>query len=364
MNTEISIVDSFEEIVFPNTEKRSVFVVAEEVAGNLFLSELEPRIQTSGLPYTILKVPGGETIKTEKGFLSIAKALDEAKIEQDGLLLALGGGALLDVAGFVASVYLRGISWQSIPTTLLAMTDTCIGGKTAINAFGGKNRLGTIYPAEKTHIVVRCLASLPDPELINGIAEILKHALIANRSRFEELEQERTLFFHRNLPYLRKILENSLAIKQSIVRIDPRETGPRRLLNFGHTVGHAIEACSEYRIPHGKAVGIGLAVETFVSCEEGFLPETEARRIVKTLQKFGLANTTEGLSLPEWKPFLEKDKKRKGEESRFVMLRSIGVPEEAEGEYCKTISDASLEKAWERYVLSVKTLTEKSRLSV
>lgn len=274
----------------------------------------------------ILLVPSGEKAKTREVKQQIEDQLLEKGFGRDTVIIAVGGGAILDLAGFVASTYMRGVDLILVPTTLLAMVDAAIGGKTAIDTPHGKNLIGTFYHPKMIIADLKTLETLPEKELKNGFSEIYKMGLIADPSIFEETELE-------------ELIWKAARAKIDIVERDPTEMGLRRILNFGHTIGHALEACSGYTLAHGEAVAIGCVVESYLSFLMGYLSEEEYLKIEKKFGPFKLP------AIPDFRNTLNFDKKRDKKKVRFVMIEGIGNPLSFNGQYCQSVQDAILESA-------------------
>lgn len=254
----------------------------------------------------ILVAPG-EISKTREEKARIEDLLLEKKIGKDGHIVALGGGSLLDLAGFVAATYMRGIRLSFIPTTLLAMVDAAIGGKVAVNTCFAKNSIGTFYNPEKIFIHTPFLNTLPEKEIRSGKAEMLKHGLIKDATYFHEVL---------SLKISNKLILRSIEIKQQVVKEDPFDKDSRRILNFGHTLGHALEMRSNYKISHGEAVLIGMHFASYLSFKRGLLSQNDFLTIEKALKhkKFG------PFSFDSLFPFIALDKKGLS----FVLLEGIG----------------------------------------
>jgi 3-dehydroquinate synthase len=244
--------------------------------------------------------------------------------------------------GFVASTYLRGVPLISIPTTLLAMVDASIGGKTAINTSFGKNLLGSFYHPETILIDTRVLSSLPEKQWLNGLAESLKMGLISDSFLWDLLEKNHKngkVFLSENDPSL---IVRAIEDKMNIVEQDPKELGIRKILNFGHTIGHGLESLSSYEMSHGQAVALGCLVEAFLSKELGYLQNKDFERIYALYSTFSLSlpkNYTREALLKA----LSHDKKRTLEKVRFVLIDRVGHALPFEGAYCRPVSKEELE---------------------
>jgi 3-dehydroquinate synthase len=238
---------------------------------------------------------------------------------------------------------MRGIAVIYIPTTLLAMVDASIGGKTGVDTPFGKNLIGSFYHPKEIFIDVEYLKSLPEKEWRNGLGEILKYGLIANEPLFKRCEED---FLHwKEETILEHLIFNSIQTKVGVVEMDPEEMGYRRILNFGHTIGHALEHLSKYQIPHGEAVAMGCMTESYLSCNLGHLPREVLNRILRVYQKFGFS--VKGLNKVKLKDLLQAmtlDKKSKDQTPRFVLLDQIGHCTPFDGEYCTKIPVSELEQ--------------------
>lgn len=281
--------------------------------------------------FDLLPVPSGEKNKTRETKQWLEDELFKRKLGKETTLIAVGGGTTTDLVGFVASTYMRGLPLILIPTTLLGMVDASIGGKTAVNTTFGKNSLGTFYPPKATFIHTDFLHTLSEKELKNGLAEILKYGLILDAKIWEKCNR-----WKEELPFL---IPASIDCKLKVVAHDPEEkTGLRRILNFGHTVGHALEWMSHYEMAHGEAVAMGCIAESYLSHKLGHLTANALENILNLYRNLGFH-----LKKIESKPFFEAlhfDKKGKG---RFVLIDQIGHAVEFGGEYCTQISNEKLE---------------------
>lgn len=294
--------------------------------------ELLNLMKNAGLKVHLLVLPFGEHTKSLEWIGKLSSRLMDAGLKRDSCLLALGGGVIGDLAGFAASIYLRGISYVSIPTTLISMGDSSIGGKTGIDLPEGKNLLGAFYHPKMIIMDPLLLRSLPDREFRSGLAEIIKHGVIADGSFFEWIEKNARFIENRKLTTLKKLVERSVAIKLRIVKQDERESvkkvgagTSRMLLNYGHTVGHAIEKLSGFSIPHGEAVSIGMVAENRVAVGKNLLKENAAKRIQSVLKKFHLpVKIPSEFSAESIKKALAADKKNIGGKLYFSLPLRIG----------------------------------------
>lgn len=278
----------------------------------------------------IMLLPEGEENKVLEVCFQVWEALSEYKVSRHDLIINLGGGLVTDMGGFIASVYKRGIDFVHIPTSLLAMVDASIGGKTGIDLGRFKNQLGVFSNPQVIYIDPVFLATLPPNELANGYAEMLKHALIASKKHWEELTGKEL-----NLGL--DAIKTSIEIKNQIVTADPKESGERKKLNFGHTFGHALEGFflhSDEQLQHGHAVALGLLCESYISHKRGFLPTTAFHDIVQTLCGIYPIPELDDTQFDAIHELMQHDKKNKDGNILCVLLEDIG----------KAIIDQRLEK--------------------
>lgn len=281
-----------------------------------------------GLP--IHAVENGETSKSLAEFGKTVDFLAEAKLDRGGLVVAFGGGVVGDLAGFAAASYLRGIRFVQMPTTLLAMVDSSVGGKTGINIAAGKNLLGAFHQPIAVYSDLDRMETLPPREFAAGMAEVIKHGLLADAELFAELENEALLAW--NDPRIGRIVERNCRIKAGVVNADEKElskSGGRALLNLGHTFGHAIENVAGYGdYLHGEAIAIGLVAAAKLSHRLGLIPESDIERIQKTIIAHRLPiELKEPLSAQALVGAMQRDKKTRSGAVRFVIMNGIGNAE-------------------------------------
>jgi 3-dehydroquinate synthase len=266
-----------------------------------------------------------EAQKNLKSVELLARKLVRAGADRRALLLAVGGGVVGDVAGFVAASYLRGVSFVQVPTTVVAQVDSAVGGKTGVNLPEGKNLVGAFFPARLVLIDPDVLASLPGREFRGGLAEVIKYGVIADAKLFAFLERNFEAILARDAAALQHIIQRSLEIKAEVVGKDERESGLREILNFGHTFGHALESVTQYkRYQHGEAVAWGMMCAAMLGHERGLTSPEDVARIVSLVRRMG--------SLPPWPAGRSKellkamwsDKKARGGKLRFVLANRIG----------------------------------------
>lgn len=288
-------------------------------------------IQRSKARCGALLAPAGENAKSLEIAGKIAESMMKLGARRDSVLIAFGGGVIGDLAGFTASIFMRGIRFALIPTTLLAMADSGIGGKTGVDLNKAKNVLGTFYTPEIIVIDLNMLKTLPQKQFVIGLAEIVKHGVIASKPLFNYLEKNSSAILKRKPKCLKRIIKDSIRIKLKIVGHDERESikitknRSRMLLNYGHTVGHALEQLSNFAISHGEAVSIGMVAENRIATGKNMLKEAEARRIASLLKKFGLpVQIPSEYSPAQIKKALSSDKKNIGGKLHFALPVKIG----------------------------------------
>ena len=299
---------------------RDCAIVSDDNVAALFAAPIERSLTSAGFNPTLITVPPGEESKTLGQAEAICDRMSQAGLDRSSFLVALGGGMVGDLAGFAAAIYHRGISWVQMPTTLLAQVDSSIGGKTAVNTGAGKNMIGAWHHPALVISDVDTLGALPPREWKQGFAEIIKHAVIRDAQMFEALQ-------HFDRKDLAALVQRNVEIKARIVAADERETkGERALLNFGHTVGHAIERAGEYRdFLHGEAVSLGIVAACEISVRKAGLSETGRERILKTLRAFDLpAQLPADFPREKILEAIRFDKKFQRQDVRFVVTSAIG----------------------------------------
>jgi 3-dehydroquinate synthase len=301
-------------------------IVTNPVVGQLYLDAVHDSLRHAGFePHPVL-VPDGEEHKNLTTLGAIYDGLIDARLERQSCVVALGGGVIGDLAGLAAATYLRGVPYVQLPTTLLAQVDSSVGGKTGINHRDGKNLIGAFYQPALVLIDVAVLRSLPRRELAAGLAEVIKYGIIDDPALFLLLEQELEKIIALERIMLTDIIARCCAIKARVVEADEREADYRAVLNFGHTIGHALEAATAYRrYLHGEAVAIGLVKAMALSVQRGLCDSASAQRVQALVERAGLPVDIP----PEISPgrligAMEIDKKAAGGKIKFVMCEGLG----------------------------------------
>ena len=317
-------------------EGRTVFVLSDRNVSGLYGDMVTASIEAQGATVYQLLVDGGEKSKSFSDFERLSNEMLAKKVTRDSVLIALGGGVVGDLGGFLASTIVRGISYIQMPTTLLAQVDSSVGGKTAINTQYGKNLVGTFYQPDSVIIDVDVLSTLPPREYMAGVAEVLKYGLIVDLEFFEYLEAHAPDIVKQD-PYIcEQMIYQSCAAKAAIVSMDEKETsGQRILLNLGHTFGHALELIAGYNgdVLHGEAVAVGMLMALDVSCKLGNVSEGDVARVRKLYANIGLPQTLDdlGLAFSDVETMVARiyelmlgDKKATRHGIKFVILSKIG----------------------------------------
>lgn len=293
----------------------------KEVLGD----RLHQQLTCAGLRTDMIPITPGEESKQWKTVHTIFGELVRTGFDRKSSLLALGGGVVGDVAGFVAALYMRSIPYVQVPTTLLAQVDSSLGGKNGIDLSNGKNLLGTIYQPRRVYIDPSMLETLSEDQFRNGLAEVIKSAIIRDPELFHLLEESHDAVLARNPKVLQEVVGRCCHMKCRLVMEDERDAGPRRILNFGHTVGHAVETYTKYRIPHGMAVSMGMAVETALSTRMGILSHTDRDRTLNLLVRYGLpVRIPHNYEIPKILSLMNVDKKNEDGRITIVLPTTIG----------------------------------------
>ena len=311
-------------------EGKQILVIKDSNVPKEFLDDLKTNLSKSNPSKLIsIEIETNERNKSLEGLQPIFEVLNEEKFNRDCVLISLGGGITTDMVGFAASTYLRGVNLIQIPSTLLAQVDAAIGGKTGINFQGAKNNIGAFYQPNLVLIDIDLLSSLGEAEIAEGMAEIIKHSLIANKSLFEELEKKIINKIANEKESLIQIIYESSLIKSSIVSNDEKELGDRALLNFGHTYGHAFESAMALEgFSHGQAVGLGMVCASNLSFLMKKISKNEFDRIKKLIKSAGLpTKLPKNFKYSEFREAMSRDKKILSNKLRFIVLNSVGRAE-------------------------------------
>jgi 3-dehydroquinate synthase len=281
-------------------------------------------LKLAGLEAIVTVLPAGEDHKTISDLLPVYETILAGRIERTTPVLALGGGVVGDMTGFVAATLLRGVPFVQIPTTLLAMVDASVGGKTGVNSRAGKNLIGAFHQPIGVLIDPLVLATLPAAELRGGLAECIKHEIIRDADGFSDLEAHIHKAIALDMSYLTELIAHNVAIKARVVEADPKEHGERAHLNFGHTFGHAIESVSEYQYSHGESVALGMTAAVFLAAKLGMIDEPQRRRVVEIIRKVDLPIGGLKLDVATVVEVMAFDKKVEAGRLRLILPDRIG----------------------------------------
>jgi len=310
------ILDEAGNLSLKSISSGKALIITDSTVDGLYSGKLADSLQASGFSVEKYVIPAGESSKNTENLLDIVNFLAENNFTRSDTVFALGGGVVGDIAGFAASVYLRGINFVQIPTTLLAAVDSSVGGKTAVNLPSGKNLMGAFYQPNMVICDYSVFDTLSEEIFRDGCAEVIKYAMIFDSDFLERLK----LPIKNNIE---EVIKRCVSIKSHIVEMDEKDNAERQLLNFGHTFGHAIEKCSGYSISHGKAVAIGMAMITRASVKKEFCTPECLSALMELLNAFELPCSTE-FSVDELYKVLLSDKKRKGDKINLVVPEKAG----------------------------------------
>jgi 3-dehydroquinate synthase len=314
------------ELIVPVLARNSVAVVTNTTVAPLYLGQLVGGLAREGVEVVRIVLPDGEDHKDWQTLNAVFDSLLEKRCGRDTTLVALGGGVIGDLGGFAAATYQRGMQYVQIPTTLLAQVDSSVGGKTAINHPLGKNMIGAFHQPRLVLADMDTLKTLPERELRSGLAEVIKHGLIRDAAFFAWLEANIERLLSRDAEALAHAVLRSVEIKAEIVGQDERESGLRRLLNFGHTFGHAIETGLGYGVwLHGEAVAAGMVMAADLSRQLGYLSDADTTRIRSLLQRAGLPTAAKGITPARVQQLMGVDKKVKDGRIHFILLEGLGA---------------------------------------
>jgi len=303
------------------TDRKVVGLIFDGNTAKFYKEEIEKILQNSGMAVKSYIIPAGEQFKTIGTVQKLWDFFVESGFDRSSTVISFGGGVVNDLVGFAASTFMRGIQWISMPTTLLAMVDASIGGKTGFDLESGKNLVGSFYPPKMVIIDTELLNTLPKDEFISGLAEVVKHAIIADPELFADVSNEENIIRDK----FSSIVLRAAAIKIKIIEEDPYERGIRAALNFGHTIGHAIEMESGFKLKHGEAIAIGMVFESRAAEKMGIAEAGTTSKIIQALGQIGLPTQyPDELNKENLKRLMWNDKKKSDKVIRFALPVKIG----------------------------------------
>jgi 3-dehydroquinate synthase len=322
--------------------KARLFIVTD--ANVVAADHLDTLLQGRDAPSYVIQ-PAGEPSKNISTAVAIVEAMEGAYLGRDTVVLALGGGTVGDIGGFAAAIFKRGVPVVQIPTTTLAQADSAIGGKTGVDSSVSKNAFGAFWHPAAVFIDVATLRTLDKRQYRAGLVESVKHGLIASAEYFEFIEKNLDAILERNPSVLETLARHNCAIKGRVVEEDPLEKNQRRILNYGHTIGHAVEAASDYTLLHGEAIAIGLVAAGLIEAELGLAEPGRLERVRTVLEKLGVpVKLPPNLAEDRLMDVMKHDKKAVDRWPRFVLLDRLGQVHREDGQYAVPIARGVIEK--------------------
>ena len=303
---------------------RRLCIVSDSSVADLYLEEVTEEAKKCGKEVISFVFPAGEQSKTLATVQQLYETLIQAGFDRKDYLLALGGGVVGDLAGYAAATYLRGIRFVQIPTTLLAQIDSSVGGKTGVDFDQYKNMVGAFHQPSLVYINVPVLKTLPDDQLASGVGELLKYGLSFDADFYEWCIEHMEEIEERDPETMTYLIAKCCGLKKYIVEKDPTEKGDRALLNFGHTIGHAIEKLKNFTLSHGACVALGTVAAAYISWQRGYLDEDEFYEIRDMNVGFGLPISFDGVSVDNIIEATKSDKKMDAGQIRFILLKKLG----------------------------------------
>lgn len=319
-----SFEDLSQELQDLGVENRKICIYTDSNVEKLYAKQMQELLEPICRKVILFSFPAGEEHKTLDTIKEAYKTLIEAGFDRKDLILALGGGVVGDMAGYTAATYLRGIDFVQVPTTLLAQCDSSIGGKTGVDFEGYKNMVGAFHMPRLVYMNLATLKTLDDRQFYNGFAEVMKHGLIKDAVFYEWLIEKMYEICERDLDTLEEMIMRSCTVKKLVVEKDPTEQGDRALLNFGHTIGHAIEKYKNFTLSHGECVALGCVAAAFISWKHELLTMEEYYEIRDMFVPFNLPISVEDIDPQEVLQLTKSDKKMKDGTLQFILLKRVG----------------------------------------
>lgn len=329
-----------------STTINKIVIITDHTVKKLYADKLFTVLKQYGYSVLLLAISSGEKSKNHLTKHRLQERMLRQHCGRDTLCIALGGGVVGDLTGFLAATFMRGIPFIQMPTTLLAMVDSSVGGKTSINAAHGKNLIGAFWQPQAVVADIHCLKTLPKQQLINGLIEAIKVFLTNDRSSFLYTQKNLSAILSGNEKALQKIVQRAVAIKAAVVEKDEKETNLRMVLNFGHTVGHAIEHLSHYKILHGFAVALGILVEAKISQLLGLISSKDFKSIAAIFAQLGIqTKPLKKFTAKQLLSAMQSDKKTAAGKVRYVLLKKIGQVYDSEGKYAHPVANDVVKQA-------------------
>ncbi|MDD6484188.1 MAG: 3-dehydroquinate synthase [Clostridiales bacterium] len=303
---------------------KKLLIVTDTNVEPLYGGELKEILEKNGYDCALYAFEAGEEHKSMDSILGICAACMEHGLDRKSQIIALGGGVVGDMAGFAAAIYMRGISFVQIPTTLLSQSDSSVGGKTGVDFMDSKNTLGAFHQPSLVYINVETLKTLPKEQFVSGMGEVIKHGIIRDAQFFDYItaNSEKIKALHSDT--LIKMSKTNCAIKAAVVEKDEKESGLRAILNFGHTIGHAIEAAAHFTKTHGECVGLGMRAAAYISKERGMISAAELEKIERAMELYDFKLSCKIEDRDAVYEIMQKDKKKTAGTLKFVLTEGIG----------------------------------------
>lgn len=320
-------------------------IITDSTVKPLYADQLSAAIAEKGLENKVISIPAGEQSKTREVKAWIEDQMLEDKFGRDSAVIAIGGGVVGDIAGYVAASYTRGLPYVQIPTTLVACVDSSIGGKTAVDTAYGKNLIGAFHQPRAVFIDVNTLLTLNEKEIREGLAEVIKYGVIKDAELFSYLQEDMDSVFSYDKEALTYIIKRGCEIKAYVVENDEKESNLRKILNFGHTMGHAVENLSDYTISHGEAISIGMVAEGKIAVEMGIWNEDELATLTELIHKASLPTIVpDYMKADQIIDAMKLDKKSRGGSIEMVLPKKIGEMASVDGGYGIKIDESIIRK--------------------
>ena len=312
--------DEAEKINIP----QKLLIVTDTNVKPLYADSVKEELEKIGAEVGVYAIPAGEENKNMGEILKICSACIENKLDRKSMIVALGGGVVGDMAGFAASIYMRGIDFIQIPTTLLSQSDSSVGGKTGIDFADSKNILGAFHQPKLVYINVNTLKTLPEEQFVSGMGEVIKHGIIKDSEFFDYIKNNSGKIKTLDADTFIQMSKTNCTIKADVVVQDEKENGLRAILNFGHTIGHAVESAFDFKLTHGECVGLGMIAVSNIAVERGIIEKSVLNDIENVLLEYGFRTK---IKLPQYESimsFMQKDKKKQSGKLKFVLPVKIG----------------------------------------
>ncbi|NLK37560.1 MAG: 3-dehydroquinate synthase [Epulopiscium sp.] len=325
----IIIADGFQAlaqtIIAQKLEGEQLCIITDSNVASLYLEDIKKEVSSVSSEVLEYIFPAGEEHKTLEMISNFYEFFIKNHMNRKSIVVALGGGVCGDMAGFAAATYMRGIRFIQIPTTLLAQVDSSVGGKTGVDFMGSKNMIGAFYQPEFVYINTNTLHSLPKREFSAGMAEVIKYGYIISAPFLSFIRENLEAIMAKDAAIMKQLIGTCCSLKAQVVSADEKESGLREILNFGHTIGHAIETCKNFKLLHGECVGLGMLAAIFIGIQRGELPDTTLEECRFFLKKFDLPIRVMDVSLSEIYDQMFLDKKVKQNKISFVLLNGVGT---------------------------------------